>query len=80
MSTPQQETKTYWIKLPKSSDVMPSNITAILASHSGDIKVIIYDEKENAKYLAPRNFWVSPSESLSGELLSLLGEGAVKVV
>ena len=71
---------TFWIKLPKSSEIKPSNITAILASHSGDVKVMIYDEREDAKYQAPQKYWVSPTKELTKELVDLLGEGTVKIV
>ena len=80
IKTEKPKDSVLWIKLPKSSDAKPSNITAILAKHGGNTKVMIYNENDDAKYLAPKQFWVSQSEMLTNELEELLGEGTVKLV
>jgi len=57
-----------------------SRVTAILKKHGGQIPVYVYfpDKKETS--LASKNLWVTLTNGLQEELISLLGEENVKVV
>ena len=73
------KTRTLWLKIPATSNITPSNITDVLSQHRGATMVKIYSEKDKSTYLAPKQFWVEPSQSLHDELSDLLGNDTVRL-
>jgi len=71
--------QTFWIKVPKTSTAPLKSITDILTAHPGQTQVMIYNEAQNKKFLANKNFWVTISDDLIFKMEGLLGKGMVKV-
>ena len=74
-----QPLTTFWVKIPKTISVELRNIINTLASYPGSTRVMIYNEAQNKKFLANREYWVSPSDSLVSAMESLVGSGSVKI-
>ncbi|MCL2576807.1 MAG: DNA polymerase III subunit alpha [Defluviitaleaceae bacterium] len=70
---------TFWLKVPKGSNIPLKKITDTLSAHPGETQVMIYNEALNKKFLANSAFWVTPSDALTQSMQNLLGEGTVKV-
>jgi DNA polymerase-3 subunit alpha len=70
---------TFWIKIAKDKIISPKSVTDILAAFPGDTEVMIYNEAENKKIRADGMYFVTPSDSLTQAMESLLGKGMVKV-
>jgi len=77
--TPPPPAQTFWIKVPKNSQVQLKSITDILSNHRGQTQVMIYNEAQGKKYQAKQDFWVTPNHILARELEGLLGTGSIKI-
>ena len=73
-------TKTLWITVPKDNPVSPKKVISILSSYPGQTQVMIYNEIQNQKYKANKDYWVMPSDELTCSLEEILGAGTVKVI
>ena len=67
-----------WLKIPKDKNPDMQIIVGILTAHPGGVKVKIYDEEQNKKFLCEHS--VLPCDDLYKSLNDLLGEGMVKLV
>ena len=74
-----QKKITFWVKVPKTREISLKSITDTLAAHPGNTQVMIYNEAHNKKYLASKDFWVTPNPALTQSMERLLGEGMVKI-
>ncbi len=72
-------TKTLWLKIPNDKNIEIGEITAITSKHKGNSKVIIYVERTKQRFNANSDNYVTVSDSLIGELKSLLGDSNVVV-
>ncbi len=74
-----RKNQTLWIRIPKDSSITISDVSTITKKHTGDVRVIIYDEKTGQKMTTAREGYVSLNDILLEELKELVGESSLVV-
>jgi DNA polymerase-3 subunit alpha len=77
---PTGKQTTLWLKIPINRTIALRDITDILSSHPGETPVMIFNEQNNQKFAANKNFRIRPDDGLIRKLKELLGSDSVKVV
>ncbi len=70
---------TLWLKIPKTSSVIPADIINMLVSKRGKTPVIIYDEAKKQKLVLTELSFVTLDNELIENLKKILGEKSVVI-
>ena len=66
-----------YLKFSVGKEYLLDKVIPILSSHSGQVRVYIYNEEKKQTSLAPKNLWVTATDDLIAILKKILGDGNV---